>query len=136
MNIDMLISELIVDEGLRLQPYTDTMGKLTIGVGRNLTDIGVSEDEARYLLKSDLARVARGLDVACPWWRALSEARQRVVANMAFNLGLSGLLQFKNMMGALHNGDFADAADEMKRSSWARQVGKRAERLETMMRSG
>jgi len=137
MNRDLLEAELTRDEGLRLKPYRCTAGKLTIGVGRNLEDSGISEDEAGYLLRNDIARIESELDDHLPWWRDLrSDARQRVLANMAFNLGIGGLLKFQRMLVAAKNGNYEIAANEMLGSLWARQVGNRATRLANMMRAG
>ena len=136
MNLDQLIKDLERDEGVRLKPYLDTVGKTTIGVGRNLTDVGISEDEADYLLHSDIARTIAGLDRNLNWWDSLDDVRQRVIVNMAFNMGVAGLLTFTNTLAAVHAGRYGDAADEMLASAWAKQVGPRALRLAEMMRTG
>jgi lysozyme len=128
------MAELERDEGLRLFPYKDSVGKTTIGIGRNLDDVGISEAEARAMLASDIARVEADLDKALPWWRKLDEDRQRVLANMCFNLGLAKLMTFRNTLGAIFLGDFTDAAASMLASKWAQQVGPRAARLAARMR--
>lgn len=129
-------SELIRDEAMRLKPYRDSVGKLTIGVGRNLDDVGISQVEAAQMLDSDIRRTADALDKALPWWRSLDEVRQRVILNMAFNLGVAGLLGFKNTLAAVQAGKYDDAAAGMLASKWARQVGDRARRLANMMVAG
>ena len=134
-SLDLKI-ELTRDEGLRLKPYRDTVGKLTIGIGRNLDDVGISQDEAMHLLDNDIARTTAALDKAIPWWRSLNDVRQRVVVNMAFNLGVAGLLGFKNTLAAMQAGRYADAAGGMLASKWATQVGERAKRLAAMMAKG
>lgn len=136
MNGETLINELIRDEGLRLKPYTDSVGKLTIGVGRNLTDVGISQEEATYLLHTDVARTITDLDRSIPWWDSLDGVRARVLVNMAFNMGVLGLLTFTNTLNMIHAGRYGDAADEMLASLWAKQVGPRALRLAEMMRTG
>jgi lysozyme len=136
MDINALKAELERDEGLRLKPYRCTAGRLTIGCGRNLDDVGISESEAGYLLDSDIARTVADLDRSLPWWESLDEIRQRVLINMAFNMGISGLLQFKDTLEMIHAGRYGDAADEMLVSLWAAQVGPRALRLSAMMRTG
>ena len=136
MNIDLLVAELTRDEGVRLKPYKDSVGKTTIGIGRNLDDVGISEDEAEFLLHSDIARTAAGLDSALIWWRDLDEVRQRVLLNMAFNLGVYALLQFHQTLGFIKSGLWGAAADGMLDSLWAKQVGPRATRLADMMRTG
>lgn len=133
---DTLLAELERDEGLRLKPYTDTVGKLTIGVGRNLSDVGISADEARALLKADVDRAERDLDRSVPWWRTLSDNRQRVLLNLCFNIGLTRFLGFKKMLGAIQTGEYDRAATEMTSSRWAEQVGERARRLATLMMHG
>ena len=128
--------QLVQHEGLRLKPYTDTVGKLTIGVGRNLTDNGVSELEAEGMCIRDMADVDADLDRNVAWWREMSEPRQMVFVDMCFNLGWPRFSQFRRMLAAAEDGDYATAADEMIDSRWARQVGTRADLLETMMRNG
>ena len=136
MNRDLLRQELIRDEGLRLKPYRCTQGKLTIGIGRNLDDNGISNEEAEILFNNDLRDVESDLDRGIPWWRVLSDARQRVLANMCFNMGLGTLLTFKNTLAAMEAGDYQKAAAGMRASLWARQVGPRADRLIKMMVEG
>jgi lysozyme len=131
-----LVAELKRDEGVRLKPYTDTVGKLTIGVGRNLTDVGITDDECTTLLQNDIDKTVLALDRTLPWWRNLNPVRQRVLVNMAFNMGMVGLLTFKNTLSAMQNGSYAAAAAGMLASKWATQVGARAERLADMMRTG
>lgn len=131
-----LAKQLTIDEGLKDKPYLDTVGKLTIGVGRNLHDVGLSPDEIQYLLGNDIKRVEGDLDVALPWWRDMTEARQQVLANMCFNLGVGGLLGFKNTLAAMKAGRYEEAATGMRQSLWARQVGERSERLAKRMSTG
>lgn len=129
-----LIDDLTRDEGLRLKPYRDTVGKLTIGIGRNLDDVGITIDEAVVLLHGDIDRAVVDLDRALPWWRALDEPSARALANMAFNLGLPRLLGFRRMLAALERGDHASAAAEALNSQWADQVGSRAHRIAALIR--
>lgn len=131
-----MVSELRRDEGERLKPYRCTAGKLTIGIGRNLDDVGISKDEAALMLNNDIDQVMRQLDRELPWWRSLDEVRQRVLVNMGFNLGVPGLLAFKNTLAAVQAGRYADAANGMLASRWAKQVGPRAARLAKMMQEG
>lgn len=136
MNRDALANQLLTDEGLKLKPYRCTAGKLTIGVGRNLDDVGISKSEAMMLLGADIDKVTVQLDERLPWWRGMSDARQQAVANMAFNMGIDGLLTFKNTLAAMKDGRYAEAANGMLASKWALQVGARAQRLAKMMREG
>ncbi|QQK04752.1 glycoside hydrolase family protein [Burkholderia anthina] len=131
----VLMPELTRDEGRRLKPYVDTVGKTTIGVGRNLTDVGISDAECDTMLSNDVDRTVAWLDRNLPWWRQLDSVRQRVIINMAFNMQ-GGLLTFTNTLAAMKRGDYAAAADGMLASKWAGQVGARATRLAAMMRSG
>jgi lysozyme len=130
-----LEAQLMRDEGLRLVPYTDTAGKLTIGYGRNLTDVGITEAEARALLAHDLVDVEQDLAHYWPWAERLSPARYGVLANMVFNLGAGGAATFVKMLRHLEAGEYEYAADAMLDSRWAQQTGDRAQRLAQQMRS-
>jgi len=136
---EKLAAELTRDEGNVLHAFPDSQGYLTIGIGR-LIDArrggGITPEESLYLFGHDVDKVEAGLDRALPWWRTLSETRQRVLANMCFNLGINGLLKFHRMLDAVRTGRFGLAADEMRASAWYSQVGERAQRLEAMMRAG
>jgi len=136
INTILLAQELTRDEGSRSKPYLDTVGKSTIGVGRNLTDVGLSDDEILMLLKNDIDRVLDELDRVLPWFRSMSDNRQRCLANMSFNLGLPTLLQFAATLAAMQAGRYDDAAAGMLDSRWSSQVGDRAKRLAQMMRDG
>jgi lysozyme len=124
-----LREQLIRDEGLRLMPYRDSEGFLTIGIGRCLDRVGISSDEAEYLLDNDIRDVFEDLSRHLPWANELSEARRGVLANMCFNLGIHGLLGFRIFLAAAERGDIAEATAAMLDSKWARQVGLRAVRL-------
>lgn len=137
-----LYTELERDEGFRPHAYTDTEGYLTIGIGRlcdaRFPDSGLSREEAHYLLAHDVQRVAvAALDAIWPYWRdELDPVRQRVLLNMAFNLGEGRLARFVRMWAAINRKAWHTAAEEMLDSRWARQVGIRAERLAAAMRTG
>ena len=135
---DRLREMLIRHEGMRLKPYRCPAGKLTIGVGRNLEDVGISEDEAFYLLDNDIRR-AEATAAECAGrhgvlWEGLPEDARLVLLNMAFNLGYR-LGGFRKMFAALRKGDYEDAAREMLDSRWARQVGQRAIELAEIMKN-
>jgi len=130
-----LIEQLSRDEGRRPHVYTDTVGKLTAGVGRNISDVPFSDDEIDLMLSNDIAR-ARAALAPLAWYAALDEVRQGAIENMAFNLGVSGLLHFPHMIAALAHQDWQTAADEMRTSMWATQVGPRASRLEQQILTG
>lgn len=134
-----IIEDLVRDEGEVLHAYEDRLGYTTIGVGRLIDKRrggGISRDESRLLLANDLEKFASGLDAHLPWWRTLSNGRQRVLLNMAFNLGTSGLLTFRRTLDAVREGDYEKAAGHMLRSKWATQVGDRAVRLAKLMEEG
>lgn len=131
-----IFAQLRRDEDCKLKPYKDSVGKLTIGIGRNLDDVGISEDEAEYLLTNDVKKVASQLDIALPWYINLDEIRKGVLLNMAFNMGINGLLGFKNTLNHIANGNYDIAAQEMLQSKWATQVGARATRLSKQMLTG
>jgi lysozyme len=133
MNRELLMKELVHDEGCRLHMYKDSLGVETIGIGHNLRDVPISERAAGVIFEDDLRNVEDALDRELPWWRSLSEERQRVVANMAFNLGVLGLLEFKRTLRAMEIGDYKAAAVGMLSSRWASQVGDRAVRLAKLM---
>ena len=128
-------TDLMRDEGLRQKPYRDTVGKLTIGYGRNLDDVGISESEAFILLRNDIQTARTDLDHALPWWKGFPEPSQRGLINMCFNLGLPRLLGFKRMLKALEASNGALAAMECLDSKWSRQVGERARRIATLYRN-
>ncbi len=137
--IGQLITDLVRDEGEVLHAYKDSLGYWTIGVGR-LIDArksgGITRAESRFLLANDIADKIAGLDEAIPWWTELDSARRRVIVNMAFNLGIAGLLGFRATLAAIKRGDYVQAAENMLDSKWARQVGARAKRLAELMREG
>lgn len=131
-----IIEQLKRDEGVRLKPYKDSVGILTIGIGRNLEAVGISMDEAMSMLMNDVSKVRAQLSARLPWYKSLDEARRGVLENMAFNLGIDGLLKFKQTIALIEGGKYDDAATAMLQSKWAVQVGKRADRLANQMRSG
>jgi lysozyme len=124
------------DEGLRLSPYIDTRGNVTIGWGRNLTAHGISRDEAVILNENDLTTAVSDLQRAFPLVMQLDSVRWIVLACMAYNLGVGELSKFTQMWAAIRASDWATAALEMLQSSWAEQVGARATRLAEAMRTG
>jgi len=132
----LLRQAVMVSEGLRLKPYRDTVGKLTIGYGRNLDDVGISKLEAEVLLDHDLASVEQECRAAFPWFSGLNEVRQRVIVEMAFNLGIAGVGKFVRMAAALADQQYDEAAAQMLTSRWSAQVGARAVRLADQMRTG
>lgn len=132
---ERLIDMLVQHEGVRLHPYKCTSNKLTIGIGRNLDDKGISQDEAYTLLFNDIrdayTDLERVVDV-----RTLSENRLHAFIDMMFNLGLPRFMSFRRMLKAVREEDWFQAAEEMMDSRWARQVGNRAKTLALMVRDG
>ncbi|WP_321940070.1 glycoside hydrolase family protein [Paraburkholderia sp. J8-2] len=142
-NYTLLTVELKRDEGVRRVPYKDTKGIDTVAVGHNLqakplpnavyplTDAAIDS-----ILYADLCDVFSDLDSHLPWWQDLNDVRQRVLANMCFNLGITKLGGFMNTLAAMRQGRWADASAGMLNSAWASQVGDRAKRLAQMMKTG
>ena len=127
---------LIRHEGLKLKPYHCTAGKLTIGVGRNIEDMGITEDEAIYMLRNDVARFAAELASIKPIVKSLDDVRYYVLLNMAFNLGINRLMKFEKMWQAIESGQYLEAALEMQDSRWCEQVGGRCTELAELMANG
>jgi lysozyme len=134
-----LKSQLKRDEGVVNHAYTDSLGFTTIGVGR-LIDFrrggGLSDSEVDYLLNNDIADKTAQVLAALPWATKLSEPRRAVLVNMAFQMGIGGLLKFKRTLGSIEDGQFFEAAVEMLKSTWAQQTPTRAHRLATQMETG
>ena len=138
----ILIEEIARDEGTgpmvrgRHLPYTDTVGKTTIGYGRNLTDNGLSSREAFTLLEHDVDEAIADLSATYSWFARLDGVRQRALVNMRFNLGPHRFRQFRQTLAATEAGDYRTASTQMLKSKWAGQVGQRAVRLARMMATG
>jgi lysozyme len=130
-----LVDQLKRDEGVRLKPYTDSVGKLTIGIGRNIQDVGITLDEAEYMLANDIARVGAEVRKYLPWTVRLDQIRLAVLHNMCF-MGIAKLLEFKKMLAAIEAGQWEQAAAELLDSKYAEQVGPRAHRLAEQIRTG
>lgn len=123
------IDQIKLDEGFRSKPYQCTAGKITIGYGRNIEDNGITKSEAESLLLNDVKAAQIELLNTFDWFTELNGARQGVLINMAFNLGLPRLKKFKKMLSALSESDYHEASKQMLDSRWAVQVGERANRL-------
>ena len=131
-----LVDMLKRHEGVRLFPYHDSVGKLTIGVGRNLDDSGISMDEAEFMLTNDIHHVQGELRRTYPWFNLMLAARQDAVTDLAFNVGIAGFAKFAATIAAIKRADYEGASRHMLASKWAEQVGKRATDLAAMMRTG
>jgi lysozyme len=137
IDYDRLRKMLTLEEGVRLKPYRDTKGKLTIGVGRNIDDVGLRPVEAEFLLSNDIGERIEQLPKALPWIATLDSVRQTVMVDLAF-MGINRLLTFSRMLAALRDGAWELAADELLDSKWAREdvQSSRAQRLALMLRTG
>lgn len=135
-NKGKLKAQLSRHEGLILTSYQDSEGVYTIGYGRNLQTMTITQSQADEWLKDDIDTAADELNEAFPWVGNLSEVRRRVLINMTFNLGINGIKKFKKMWKALERRDYNEAALQMADSKWAEQVGRRASELMAMMVKG
>lgn len=137
--IKELAAQLRRDEGVKRHLYFDSEGYATIGVGRLIDGRrggGLRDSEIEQLLANDITATLSELRNKIPWFGSLDKPRQGVLANMAFNLGVAGLLGFRKTLALVERGDYDAASVEMLDSKWARQVGQRAQRLAQQMRSG
>lgn len=138
MNLDGFTTMLVKHEGFRAFPYRDKRGFWTVGIGHLISrNVTISYSQACDLCKpvpwsmararEDVAAILHGiqgkLDHAIGWWRTLPEPRQWVLLDMAYNLGVAGLLEFRRMLAAAQIGDAETAITEMLDSDYARQVG-------------
>ena len=139
MNLSLMDAELERDEGRRYVPYTDNSKakNLTVGIGHNLDASPIppawvyplTDDEIDQLLDHDLSITIAALDLHIGWWRTLDEVRQRCVCNVAFNIGVGGLMGFHEALPELKAGNYANAAQDFQDSDWYREVGIRAKRV-------
>ena len=130
-----LKARLTIEEGRKKNIYTDTTGNTSGGIGRNLSGVGFSDDEIDLMYTNDVARTVAFLNTSLPWWSTLDDVRQSVLVDMAFNMGAK-LLQFHNMLAAVQASNWQTAYSEMLNSTWANQVGQRAQNLARIMLTG
>ena len=133
MNIKRLKAQLVQHEGIRLTPYRCEAGKLTIGIGRNLEDKGISESEAHYLLENDIFEVLLDLAGLFPEFFYFPEEIQIVLTDMRFALGGDGFREFEDMIGAVKDRDWPSMRAELIDSLWYREVGRRGPNLVEMV---
>jgi len=127
------------DEGVVNHAYEDSLGFLTIGVGRLIDSRrggGLAPDEIEYLLTNDVIEKSRQVLAAFPWATKLNEPRRAVLINMAFQMGIRGLGGFHRMLGSIEDGQYSEASMEMLDSLWAQQTPERAKRLAKQMLTG
>lgn len=123
-------------ESLHLMPYKDSLGLLTIGVGRCIDKRGITEAEAFYLLDNDIELCRQQIDKQLPWAKSLSPNRYGVLVEMCFQLGIQGLLGFKRTLIALQAGNYDTVINGMLASKWHQQTPARAEELAQIMLRG
>lgn len=133
---EQLTALLKKQEGYRKEPYLCTEGYWTVGYGRNLETNGIDEEEAEYLLKRDIARCRSELTEAIVFFSALDTVRQDALINMAFQMGVVGLMKFKNMLYHLSYGNYEKSAEEALDSRWAKQTPVRARQVAELIRTG
>ena len=137
--MSQLLDMLMKHEGVETHAYTDTVGKLTIGVGRNIDPVGglgLSKKEIAYLLQNDVDRVEQELVNSIPWVEHIEWERMDALVNICFNLGLPRFLKFKKALAAAEDQNWELCADEFMDSRWSSQVGQRAVELTTLLRTG
>lgn len=135
MNIERIKETLIKHEGLKLDMYKCSAGVWTIGVGHNLEDKGISKRVAGIMLAEDIGDALDDLERNIVYFYDLPEAAQEALVNLAFNMGIPRLMQFKKTLAYLRSGDYKKAADELLDSRYASQVGYRALEVAQMIRS-
>jgi len=135
MDLTQVRKRLIEHEGIKLKPYHCTAGKLTIGVGRNLDDRGISQATATQMLEEDIDIVLDELKRAVPSWSNLAWNYQEALVDLAFNMGVPKLMMFVKMLGAIEAGDGDKAASELLDSRYAQQVGQRAQNIAALLRA-
>lgn len=139
MNFDKLEAELMRDEDFVSHAYQDHLGYWTIGYGRLIDERrggGISKNEAKELLRKDILKVYQGLREKIWFFNGLSDSHQRALCNMAFQLGIDGLLKFRKMLSAMEGGNFDRAYAEALDSKWAQQTPQRAMRVAYMIKNG
>lgn len=122
MDADKLRASLIKHEGRKRYPYLDTARKITIGIGHNLSDRGLSDQIIEAIFAEDLGSVIADLNHRIPWWTTQDEVRQRVLAELCFNMGIERLCLFVRMLEAMRGKDYSAAARELLESRWREQV--------------
>lgn len=135
VDLGLVANRLRKDEGEKLKPYVDTTGNITIGVGRNLTGKGISQQESDMMCNEDIEEALSSAD-KYPWFVSLDPIRQLVIICMMFNLGPDKFAGFKDMINFISAKSYSLAAAEMLQSTWAKQVGQRALEYASMMRTG
>ncbi|MBE6452987.1 MAG: lysozyme [Alphaproteobacteria bacterium] len=151
IDINIATKRLHLHEGLRLKPYYCIRGKQTIGIGHNLDANPITEEEAKvlgdwhhgittegayYLLRRDINRTIKECRDNIKFFDSLDDERQYALVDMAFNLGIKGLLKFKNMLGYMSQCQYQKASKECLNSNYTKQTGKRAQRIAQLIKTG
>lgn len=128
--------QLIRDEGYRKFPYVDTKAKITIGIGYNLSDNGISDAVIDAMYRERMTIAQNAVQTRLPWFQNLDQIRQAVILNMCFNMGFTKLEEFQKFLMAMAQSDWQAAVPEMENSVWAEEVGDRAKRLAEQLITG
>ena len=133
-----LYEQIVRDEGgNQLKPYVDAAGKTRIGVGRNLTDDGISASEGFLMFQNDVSNCKISVSTRLPWTDTLDDARYAVFINMCFNMGIGRLMGFEKMLAAAHVGNWAEAHDDLLDCEHVSLLGiDRAKRLAKQLLTG
>tara|TARA_R100000306_G_scaffold62324_1_gene68612 strand:+ start:780 stop:1277 length:498 start_codon:yes stop_codon:yes gene_type:complete len=137
--LELAQKQLRRDEGEKLHAYQDSLGYWTIGIGRLIDKRkggGISQEESDYLFQNDYRKKLEEVRRRIPWFDSLDTARRGVLLNMAFQMGVDGLLGFKNTLAMVERGEYEQAAEGMLHSLWATQTPNRAKRLSQQMKTG
>ena len=124
--LDRIVDMLKRHEGLRLNPYHCSANKLTIGIGRNLEDRGITESEAFYLLHGDINLVQEELTKNWGVWRTFPEKARLVCIDMTFQMGITGFMKFRETRKLMELGKWLEASEEVLRSRYSIQTPNRA----------
>ena len=136
IDLKRLQEQLVIDEGLVLKPYRCSSNKLTIGVGRNIEEIGITKDEAMMLLANDIARVCGECKREFPWFEDLTPLRKEAIINLVFNMGMATFKCFRKTIAFIEAKDYERAGIELLDSNYAKQVGERSKRVANMLADG
>tara|TARA_R110000868_G_scaffold19561_1_gene84202 strand:- start:225 stop:680 length:456 start_codon:yes stop_codon:yes gene_type:complete len=147
MNLTKLEEQLALEEGSPPKTYLDTKGILTGGIGHNLIDepeagfdrvgVIVPPEVCTRWFQKDIQDAIKDLDYHLRWWDSLNDVRQNALLNLCFNMGINGLLTFKNTLKMLEIGDYRGAANGLRNSQYAKDVGRtRSGRLAAMIETG
>jgi lysozyme len=138
-NFDKLAQQLIQEEGNVPHAYPDGEGYLTIGIGHLIDPRkggSITQDTIMYIFNLDVQEKVNQLDQNLSWWRNENEVRQRVMIDLCFNLGITGLLGFHNTLKHWQAGEYEQAAQGLLDSKAAQQTGKRYQKLAQMLKTG